>query len=704
MLSLPLVAAAIAGSVVVKTGYLVNQRKRKSLLIEQLTEGTCPRRLTHVTIADALPREQASVDRRSQPSVSTNVSQAKAGSTDEQTVNHYLAVSTFSVAMATGGALFFPPLTLLSIPGIVYCVLPIWQETRHALVEERRFKMVALDSIVIPLAVISKSFFAASLDSFVFYISRKLIKRTEDHSRASLVNVFGAQPNTAWVQIAGQEVEIPIEQLSAGDMVVVAAGQMIPVDGLIVDGTGTVDERVLTGEARPVEKGTGESVLAATMLLQGSLSIQVEREGTETVAAQIESLLEQTVQYTSTIELKGKAFTDAIALPLFLLGGVALLTVGLHGALAVLAAPIANAIRVSSPLSILTFLRIASAEGILVKDGRALETLKQVDTVVFDKTGTLTKEQPHIGQIHLCPCGAAEPLTRDELLAIAAAAEIKQTHPIARAICTAAHERGISIPTVEATKVTVGYGLDVMLHQQQIQVGSKRYMVSSAVSIPSAIEALEQVCDGQGHSLVYIAIDGQLAGAIELHTTIRPEAKAVVDALHQLNIATYIISGDQETPTRLLAEELGIETYFAQTLPENKAQLIEELQAAGRTVCFVGDGINDSIALKQAHVSISMRGASTVATDTAQIILMDQSLRQLPSLMALVGDLDSNMKRNLLLAVVPGIICIGGAFLLNFSFLSAILLYQVSIITSVTNAMLPLLKYHHKKLLQDLRI
>lgn len=536
-----------------------------------------------------------------------------------------------------------------------------------------------------------------SIKSLLFYVSRKLIKRTEDHSKASLVTIFGDQPRTVWVRADGQEVEIPIEKLVMGDIVVAYAGQVIPVDGTVVEGTGTVDQHVLTGEARPVEKGRGESVLAATLLLQGQLYIQVEREGTETAAAQIESLLEHTVQYTSTIELKGQAITDAIALPLFLLGGFSIFAIGLHGALAILAAPMANAIRISSPLSVLNFLRIASSEGILVKDGRALETLNEVDTVVFDKTGTLTEEQPHLGQIHLCIGANGTRLTTDELLVMAAAAETKQTHPIARAIRASAHQRGLSIPTIEESKVMVGYGLEVALGQQRIQVGSQRYIESSAIPIPLDIQTIEADCHEEGYSLAYVAVDGQLAGAIELRATIRPEVPEIIHTLHDLGITTYIISGDQETPTRKIAEELGIDNYFAQVLPENKAALIQRLQATDKTVCYVGDGINDSVALKQAHVSVSMRGASTVATDTAQIILMDQSLRQLVPLMTIARDLGINMKRNLTFSMIPGIICIAGAFLLHFSFLSAIILYQFSLITSVTSAMWPLLNYQRTK-------
>ena len=212
------------------------------------------------------------------------------------------------------------------------------------------------------------------------------------------------------------------------------------------------------------------------------------------------------------------------------------------------------------------------------------------------------------------------------------------------------------------------------------------------------------------YSLVYVALDGQLAGAIELHATIRPEAKGIISELRQRGFGIYIISGDHEKPTKKLAQELGIEHYFAETLPENKANLIEQLQKApkghdkGKAVCFVGDGINDSIALKTANVSISLRGASTIATDTAQIVLMDGSLKPLLQLFEIATELENNMKGNLLATIVPSVITIGGAFFLHFGVLSAIWLYNVGLLAGVVNAMWPLIKYQRKLPTEDARL
>jgi Cu2+-exporting ATPase len=207
------------------------------------------------------------------------------------------------------------------------------------------------------------------------------------------------------------------------------------------------------------------------------------------------------------------------------------------------------------------------------------------------------------------------------------------------------------------------------------------------IDIPKNIENIQHICHEQGYSLIYVAVDEKLAGAIELHPTLRPQIKDIIKQLHQRNLKTYIISGDHAKPTQKLAEQLNIDDYFAEVLPMNKANLISNLQQQGKTVCFIGDGINDSIALKQADVSISLRGASSIATDTAQIILMDSGLSHLPWLFEFADKLEYNLQRGLKLTVIPGVICIGGVYFLHFGVMTATFLYNFGLAAGVTNAM-----------------
>jgi P-type E1-E2 ATPase len=282
------------------------------------------------------------------------------------------------------------------------------------------------------------------------------------------------------------------------------------------------------------------------------------------------------------------------------------------------------------------------------------------------------------------------------LLTLAAAAEARQSHPIAKAIVQAAHERQLHLPTIDEARYELGYGIKVNLGEQTVHVGSLRFMDLEGISVAGEVYALQELGHEQGSTFVYIAVDGRLDGAIELHATLRPEAKQIIQQLKARKLAMYIISGDHQEPTQRLAMELGIDHYFAEVLPEEKAKIVARLQAEGRFVCFVGDGINDAIALKQAHTSISLRGASTAATDTAQIILTDESLQQLDTVFDLAQRFAANQTAGYLTTFGPGLLCLGGIFFLKFKILSALICYNISLVAGLTNALLPTLQQERR--------
>jgi len=539
----------------------------------------------------------------------------------------------------------------------------------------------------------------------LFYFSRKLLIKTEDHSQKSLQDIFLQKPAFIWIQQDDMEVEISFDSLQIGDVVVIQAGQTIPVDGTIISGTANVDQRALTGESQPVEKEAGDSVFASTLSLSGKIYIEVEKAGHDTVSAQIGDILSSTADFKSNIVSRGEKIIEYGAMPTLVLSALALPFLGVQSALATLYTAFGYHMRSAAPISVLNFLNMASQNGILIKDGRSLELLSEVDTFVFDKTGTLTQNEPHIGSIHTCH-GYEE----DDLLRYAAAAEYKQTHPIALAIQQEANHRGMAVSPSGETKVELGYGLKMQTvadsenESQLIRVGSGRFMKMEGIVVPDAYRQIEEDAHENGHSLVYVAIDEQLGGTLELVPTVRPEARMIINDLHQRNINVVIISGDHEKPTRKLAAELGIDDYFAETLPQNKANIVEQLQNQGRSVCFVGDGINDSIALKKANVSISLQGASTAATDTASIILMDESLKQIVPLLNLAADLDTNLSKSSILSIIPGILCAGGVFFLHLGLLSSLIWCNIALVASLSNAMLPMLKYQRQKNLSTGRI
>jgi Cu2+-exporting ATPase len=459
------------------------------------------------------------------------------------------------------------------------------------------------------------------------------------------------------------------------------------VDGRVAEGAATVDQHVMTGEAVPAEKGVGDPVLALTVVLSGKIYVGVEKTGSATAAAHIARVLDQTVDFKTGRQLRAERLADRLVTPALLSGLFAAPLFGISAGAAVVDAHPKYKTTLASSIGLLNHFKLAARQGLLIKDGRTLELLNEVDTVVFDKTGTLTLAQPHLARLHVC-----SPHTGPEVLGLAAAAEQHQSHPIAAAIVHAAAARGVPLPRMTETDYRVGYGLTVTVDGATIRVGSMRFMEMEAVAVPPALADVQARCHDVGHSLVVVAIDGAVAGALELHTSLRPEARRIVDGLRRRGITSmYIISGDHETPTRRLAEALGVERYFAETLPEDKAALIEGLRDAGRVVCYVGDGINDSIALKQAHVSVSLRGASTVATDTAEVVLLDGSLAQLCALFDLARDCNRNMRVIMGAVLLPSLVCLGGVLLGSFAFLESRVLNYVGLGAGAGAAMTPLM-------------
>lgn len=610
----------------------------------------------------------------------------------EKSVNQELAITSVSLGLATAGALVYPPLIIASLAGLAYVTIPIVRKGYKTLVIERRIGSTLVDAIVLPCVLVSGHYIIAALSYWMYSISEKLILKTKDYSKKSLISVFGEQPRFVWTLIEGVEVEIPLEALKVGEIVVVNAGENVPVDGTITDGAASIDQHILTGEAQPSEKEVGDQVFASTVVLSGKICIQNEKAGTETIAAKIGDILNHTADFKTTIQSRGEELADRSALPILGTSAVALVTLSPSSALAAMFVGIGMNMKMLAPLSALNFLNIASANNILIKDGRALEMLSEVDTIVFDKTGTLTQEKPHVDKVY-----TLEGYEENELLIHAAAAEQKQTHPIAKAIIQFANERGLSLPKLGEAKYDVGYGIKVNISNKLIRVGSSRFMEMEGIAIPEKIRNIMSDCHEYGYSLIMIAIDEQLGGAIELHATLRPGAKSIINKLRQRNFSLYIISGDHEKPTKALAGELGIDNYFAEVLPENKASLIEQLQQEGKVVCFVGDGINDSIALKKAHVSISLRGASTIATDTAQIILMNGDLNRLDQLFDIAQALDNNINIGIISSIAPGMMVIGGVFLLHFGILSALVIESAGLALGLGNSMLPLINHQRKQ-------
>lgn len=615
---------------------------------------------------------------------------ARLGETDvasvEEWIDGHLTLS--SIAMGTTLIGFWlPPLSLLSVATLAYLTIPMVQRSYHGLVHQRKLKIDVINLVTLPLLIGSGYLPVAAFGYWLYYLGLKIMAKAKNSSQQQLTDIFQERMSSVWIERDGVEVEIGLEELQVGDIVVVQGGETVPVDGVIVKGFASIDQRAMTGEAQPAEKASGEVVLAFTLVLTGKIWIEVEKAGDETIASQIQSLLNDTTEYAASVELRVERLSDQMAFPSLFLGALALPVAGYTSALVVLDSALVDHLNITGNLNVLSHLAKATRQRLLIKDGRALERLKTIDTIVFDKTGTLTQEVPHVGRIY-----AAHSFTEEEVLIHAATAEYKQKHPVARAILRASEDQDLTLPVIEDTRYEIGYGVKVIVGRKTIRVGSGRFMSLEKIQITDEFKLIQEYANQHGYSLVYIAVNEELAGVIELHPSIRPEAKGIIEHLKKRGLTLAIISGDHEKPTQALANKLGIDQYFAETMPQDKADIVNRLQQQGRSVCFVGDGINDTIALKTADVSISLNSASSIAADAAQVVLMDDSLEQFPRLFDLSESMEKNFRKSLLWDVIPNVINIGGAFFFHLGVYGALAIYSIGLTGGVINGILPALK------------
>ncbi len=600
-----------------------------------------------------------------------------------------LALLVACVGAAAIGEIVYAPLGFLAAAGALFVSRDVFLNALRCLARERK---LTNDAVVITSSFITLAYgyyFIVALTAFVWPYTRHVLYKVKQDSRADYTDIFRLQARTVWLRLDGVEIETPLENVKIDDVVAINAGQTIPVDGRVAEGAATVDQHILTGEAAPVERGVGDPVFALTVVLSGKIYVRVEKTGAATAAAHIARVLDRTVDFKTGRQLRAEHVADRLVLPAFLSAFVAWPVLGFGAAASLLDAHPKYKTTLASSFGLLNYFKVATRDGLLIKDGRTLELLHAVDTVVFDKTGTLTLAQPHVARVYVLA-----PRTAAEVLALAAAAERHQSHPIAIAILHAARARALPVPPTREADYKVGYGLTVTIEASTVRVGSMRFMEMEAIAVPPVIIGIQARCHDEGHSLVLVAVDGAVVGAVELHTSVRPEARRVVDGLRRRGITSmYIISGDHETPTRRLAEALGIDHYFAETLPEDKAALIAGLQEAGKVVCYVGDGINDSIAMRKSHVSVSLRGASTLATDTAEVVLLDESLNQLGRLLDIARECRTNTTVTMTSVLVPSILCVGGVLLGTITFAHARLLNIAGLLAGVGAAMLPRLTH-----------
>ena len=616
--------------------------------------------------------------------------------------HHYQQMSAVTMGTAALRMLHpAPALTLINLATYTYTMFPFYRDVEVA-IKQRLVKEGKVDSYLLMgignlLLLSTNRYFTAALGVGLAYLGDAIqAKATETAQKQLTNNLFDNlfdPDQKVWIVKEGVELEIPLEQVQLADILVVKAGETIPIDGEVVAGMASVDQHAFTGESYPVEKGVGESVFASTLMLTGQLQVRVEKSGRDTTIGRIGEILNHSFQAKTELQLRGEQWAEAANIPFLGLAGIGLVAFGPVGAMVILSGNTVQAIRLLAPLATINYQAVASHQQILIKQGQRLEQISSIDTFLFDKTGTLTDGELNVTGLFCVHTDYRE----TDILFYAAVAEHQLTHPIAKAIIQYAQQSGLNIENLDDIEYRLGYGIVVQFDNRTIHVGSARFMAAESIPLPDAVTTQQADIHAKGHSLVMVAIDNEVAGLIELEATLRPEVSEVFNTLRQNGIKHIgIVSGDHAAPTKKLAEWLGADSFFAEVLPEDKAHIVGQFKAKGHTVCFVGDGVNDAIAMQQADLSISLRGATTLATDVADIILTDPSLTKLCELLELSHRLEANLKRGLGICYLGMGTVLIGTFLANIDILVAMGVHFVLGSTAIGNAMLPLLETNKK--------
>lgn len=609
-----------------------------------------------------------------------------------------LAIFSGSTALSIAGV-YAPTLALLSLPGALYLLRNVYTNTAKNIFKG---KFTGVDSFVAFFStsiILLGHFFILHFYISLYLLNRFLVGKVKNESQKNIIDIFRDQPNSAWSIVDGVEVEVPTSSLEKDALIIVRAGESIPVDGIVTEGAATVDQHKLTGESQPVEKQVGDSVFACTVVLTGFIYVQVEKTGEATTSARISSILNNTVNFKTKKQLWAEKFTEQTTVPTLGLSAAGLILAGPTVALTVINSHFRYRLTLATSVSALTYLNLAAQQGILLKSALILEKLKDIDTVIFDKTGTLTTEIPHVTNIT-----TFNNWTTDAVLSLAATAEARQSHPIAKAICNKAEELALPIEQIDDVNYQIGFGLTAHIQNQKVQIGSLRYAEQLGLEIPKSLHEKAEQCHHIGNSLIVLSVDNKIAGAIELQASIRPEAATVIKNLSDLGVSLHVISGDHPAPTKQLSETLGIRNYHAEILPEAKADIIKQLQSEGHSVCYIGDGINDAIALSEAEVSVSMRGASSVATDTADVILMEQDLYHLYELFQLAAEYEQNVKSTSRMVLIPSLMNLGLAFVPGYGLAASMSLSAASVLASFGSSILPLVRHQQPSIETDTQI
>ncbi len=535
------------------------------------------------------------------------------------------------------------------------------------------------------------TYFEASALIIGFILLGKLLEHTmRGRASDSVRKLLDLQPATARVLREGKEVEVPVEQVQVGDLIVVRPGEKIPADGTVADGHTSVDEKMITGESMPVEKGKGDVVIGATINKAGAVTIRATKVGADAALAQIVRLVEEAQAAQAPIERLADRVSSyfvpaVVSVAIFSL--LAWTTIGgkpfLYGFTALIAVLIIAcpcALGLATPAAIVVGTGKGAENGVLIKGGENLERAYKITCVVFDKTGTLTRGEPSVTDVVTLGKFSA-----DELLRLAVAAEKGSEHPVGEAIVEKGENLG-AIPDAIDFEAIAGMGVKAVVGGKQVLVGNRKLFATRGIDISKAEPVLAKL-EKEGKTAMIVAADKDPSGVIAVADTIKPEAKEAVEELKKMGLEVIMLTGDNEATAKAIASQLGIEEVKAQVLPGQKAEVVKALREQGEIVAMVGDGINDAPALAEANLGIAIGSGTDVAIETAGIVLIKNDLRDAVASIKLSRATMRKIKQNLFWAFAYNVILVPVAAWGLLNPILAGVAMALSSVTVVTNSL-----------------
>ena len=518
----------------------------------------------------------------------------------------------------------------------------LWKGVRCVL--SRRLEVEVLDALSIGVSLLRGDFGTAGSVMFLLNLGSLLEEWTRKKSLDDLARSMALNVDKVWVRSQGTEVLVPLTKVRSGDEVVVRSGNMIPLDGTVLEGEAMVNQAALTGEAMPVRKAEGSTLYAGTVVEEGECVFIAKAEGGSNRYDKIVAMIEESEKLKSSTENRALVLADKLV-PWCLGATVVtyLLTRNATRAISCLMVDFSCALKLSMPLAVLSAMRECGSYHITVKGGKYLEALSKADTIVFDKTGTLTRATPQV--VEVVPFSGCN---EREVLQLAACLEEHFPHSMANAVVRAAKEHGISHEEMHSeVEYIVAHGIASRVGGERVVIGSHHFVFEDEkCTIPAAEQAKFDALKPE-HSHLYMAASGQLVGVICISDPLRPEAAAVLNGLRALGIRNAVMmTGDSERTAAAIAKQVGVDRFFAEVLPEDKANFVQQAKAEGHTVVMIGDGINDSPALSAADIGIAINSGAAIAREIADVTIKADSLEELVALKAIANSLQKRVHAN----------------------------------------------------------